>query len=93
MDGCLGGLIWWAFGYAFAYGEGGAAPNKFIGGKEFFLLVDAQTRADESYRSDGTPQFSTWMFQVRGPHTLCDVALLLHLRALADIPLTLRLRS
>lgn len=32
MDACIGGMVWWAWGYGLAYGEG----NGFIGEKFFF---------------------------------------------------------
>lgn len=32
MDACIGGLVWWAWGYGFAFGSG----NDFIGGDYFF---------------------------------------------------------
>ena len=33
MDACIGGVVWWAIGYAFAYGE---LSGGFIGTKYFF---------------------------------------------------------
>lgn len=53
LDACVGGLVWWAFGYSFAYGEGGATPNEFIGGKNFFL----------SSPKDVQGVWAFWMFQ------------------------------
>ena len=38
MDACIGALIWFAFGYAFAFGDGDDGP--FIGKKNFFLVQD-----------------------------------------------------
>ena len=32
LDACIGGVVWWAFGYGIAYGEG----NGFIGEKFYF---------------------------------------------------------
>ena len=32
LDACIGGVVWWAFGYGIAYGEG----NGFIGEKYYF---------------------------------------------------------
>lgn len=34
LDTCIGALVWWAWGYAFAFG--GAEENGFIGTKYFF---------------------------------------------------------
>lgn len=34
MDACIAGLVWWALGYGFAYGD--AKANGFIGTKYFF---------------------------------------------------------
>ena len=41
MDACIGGLVWWAWGFAFAFGgeinkEGDYDGNGFIGTKYFF---------------------------------------------------------
>ena len=33
MDACIGGVVWWAIGYAFAYGD---LSGNFIGTKYFF---------------------------------------------------------
>lgn len=38
MDACIGGLVWWAWGYGFAFGNGSAsdpANNGFIGNDYF----------------------------------------------------------
>mmetsp|Transcript_36817 Transcript_36817/g.80214 ORF Transcript_36817/g.80214 Transcript_36817/m.80214 type:complete len:491 (-) Transcript_36817:147-1619(-) len=36
LDACFGAPMYWAFGYAFAYGEG-SSTNGFIGNNDFFL--------------------------------------------------------
>lgn len=55
MDACIGGLVWWAFGFAFAYG-GTSDPdwNGFIGTSNFFAVGFDDTKPD-SYRD--------WFFQ------------------------------
>ena len=65
MDACLGVLIWWAFGFAFAFGVEGANPNAFIGGKQFFMLNYAPTEVNAiPYASSPTPNsFAFWFFQ------------------------------
>jgi len=65
MDASLGALIWWAFGFAFAFGEGGSNPNAFIGTKQFFLLnYTSDTTAFDPYEYAPTPQsFAFWFFQ------------------------------
>ena len=50
MDACIGGLVWWAWGYAFAYGEG----NGFIGTKYFFGI---------GFEDEGSAQYGGWFFQ------------------------------
>mmetsp|Transcript_17800 Transcript_17800/g.60733 ORF Transcript_17800/g.60733 Transcript_17800/m.60733 type:complete len:444 (-) Transcript_17800:126-1457(-) len=55
LDACLGALIWWAFGYSFAYGPDGESPNAFIGGTDFFMY--------DSGPSHSGPAFAGWMFQ------------------------------
>ncbi len=37
LDACVGGLFFWAFGYAIAYGVSGEASNGFMGDGQFFL--------------------------------------------------------
>jgi len=56
LDACLGAILWWACGYAFAFAPG----NEFIGGKEsdggYFLGNTGEDTAD------ATP-YIWWMFQ------------------------------
>lgn len=49
MDACIGGLVWWACGYAFAYGD---VDGGFIGSK-YFLGMGLE---------DG-PGYVDWFFQ------------------------------
>lgn len=37
LDACVGGLCFWAFGYAIAYGLSGEESNGFIGDRNWFL--------------------------------------------------------
>ncbi|GMH40352.1 hypothetical protein BSKO_08256 [Bryopsis sp. KO-2023] len=55
IDACISALVWWAVGFAFAYGDDGLAPNPFIGGKNFLLLDDKMT--------SGPSFWSFWLFQ------------------------------
>ena len=65
MDACLGVIIWWAFGFAFAFGIEGANQNAFIGTKQFFLLNYAPSTANDiPYAYSPTPNsFAFWFFQ------------------------------
>ena len=64
MDACIGGVVWWVCGYAFAYGElspkapedhvGDANPNGFIGSTKFF--------ANDFTAGDYTAWFFQWAF-------------------------------
>ena len=47
MDACIGGLVWWACGYAFAFGD---ADGGFIGTKYFFAAGDGM-------------DYTAWFFQ------------------------------
>ena len=57
LDAALGTLIWWAIGFAFAYGEGGALPNPFIGGRHFFGIDMIE---EEDTEGAG---YASWFFQ------------------------------
>lgn len=46
MDACIGALVWWAWGYGFAYGD---VDGGFIGKKYFF-----------GYNMEG--QYAAWFF-------------------------------
>lgn len=50
MDACIGGLVWWAWGFAFAYGA--PETNSFIGSKYFFGM---------DLEADG--KYADWFFQ------------------------------
>lgn len=50
MDACIGGLVWWGIGYAFAYGA--PEENGFIGTKYFF----GAGLADDN-------MYAAWFFQ------------------------------
>ncbi|GMH39248.1 hypothetical protein BSKO_07146 [Bryopsis sp. KO-2023] len=55
LDACVSGVLWWAVGYSFAYGEGGSISNGFIGATNFF-----SSKLDES--TDGPYFFAEWLF-------------------------------
>jgi len=71
FDTCLCGLLFWAVGYAFMFGEG----NAFIGTHGFFLIGDPnpQATADAikagaplvagTYLATGIPVIAHWIFQ------------------------------
>jgi Amt family ammonium transporter len=40
LDACLGTLVWFAWGFAFAFGADADDPNDFIGGTAFYFLED-----------------------------------------------------
>jgi len=65
IDACLGVLIWWAFGFAFAYGVEGSNPNAFIGGQQFFLVNYQPAFSNDSpYLYVPTPNsYAFWFFQ------------------------------
>lgn len=65
IDACLGVLIWWAFGFAFAYGTEGSNPNAFIGGQQFFLVNYQPAFSNSSpYLYVPTPNsYAFWFFQ------------------------------
>lgn len=54
MDACIGAVLWWAFGYAIAYGDDGANDNPIVGVRYFFLL---------GTKDFSPPFFANWMFQ------------------------------
>lgn len=56
LDGCLGAIVWWGFGYPFAYGGPYAQDkrNPFIGGTNFFMSDDNQVSGE---------YYAGWMFQ------------------------------
>eukprot|EP00210_Caulerpa_lentillifera_P004143 g3949.t1 len=55
VDSCVAALIWWAFGYPFAFGDGDSL-RRFIGGSKFFLgHVDVDNDDDQVY--------AEWFFQ------------------------------
>ncbi|GMH35861.1 hypothetical protein BSKO_03729 [Bryopsis sp. KO-2023] len=54
LDACVGAIIWWALGYSLAFGEGGAKPNVFIGGRHFFMW-----KAEDV----GVKFYGLWLFQ------------------------------
>jgi Amt family ammonium transporter len=56
VDTCLCGLLFWAFGFAFMFGEG----NGWIGTNYFFLGVNTTTA---TYGSTGVAMFAFWVFQ------------------------------
>jgi Amt family ammonium transporter len=54
VDTCLCGALFWAFGFAFMFGEG----NGFIGRQYFFLQ-----NVPDTYGSTGVPMLAFWLFQ------------------------------
>ncbi|MEO8540336.1 MAG: ammonium transporter [bacterium] len=50
LDACVGGLLFWASGYAIAFGVSGDSSNGFMGDGNFFL-------------SGGFEAYGSWMFQ------------------------------
>jgi Amt family ammonium transporter len=58
MDACIGGMVFWAWGYAFAYG---GEPGAFIGTKYFF-----------GYEMEG--QHAAWFFQFAFACTPASIA-------------------
>jgi len=71
MDLAAGAFVWWAFGFAFAYGGGdysGGPANGFIGAQGFFFIkgYDACDEADSLCLYPITPKydsFAGWLFQ------------------------------
>lgn len=61
LDACLGGMVWWAVGYPFAYGAGGASPNAFIGGTNFFMYTG--TTYTKDHEGSSGYFYAGWMFQ------------------------------
>ena len=53
LDACAGGVVWWAVGYSFAYGD--SEYNEFIGSRNYFMYSLVQSNADGYYAG--------WMFQ------------------------------
>ena len=54
LDACAGGIVWWAVGYSFAYGDS-EKKNEFIGSRNYFMWSLTQSSADGFYAG--------WMFQ------------------------------
>lgn len=54
LDACAGGLVWWACGYSFAYGDS-EKKNEFIGSRNYFMWSQTQSMAAGYYAG--------WMFQ------------------------------
>lgn len=52
MHALVGGLVWWAWGFAFAYGD---VNGGFIG-KKFFVGIGMDTGKDSDY------QYANWWF-------------------------------
>jgi len=50
LDACIGGVVWWAFGYGIAYGEG----NGFIGEKFYFGIGFEE--------KENSAQYGNWFF-------------------------------
>ncbi|CAD7695065.1 unnamed protein product [Ostreobium quekettii] len=67
LDACLGALVWYGWGYSFAYGEGGKHPNEFIGGTNFFMSNSNDVSPDPELRERGlnnaNEYFALWLFQ------------------------------
>ncbi|KAK3235142.1 hypothetical protein CYMTET_54639 [Cymbomonas tetramitiformis] len=63
LDACLGGMVWWAVGYPFAYGTGGASPNAFIGGANFFMYKGTTSMNDSDGSAPSGYFYAGWMFQ------------------------------
>jgi len=63
MDVCTGTLVWWFWGYAFAYGvpDNAIEANGFIGHQYFAGTNMLTTAADDSIT--GTGHFKDWFFQ------------------------------
>jgi ammonia channel protein AmtB len=54
MDACLGGLIWYLFGFGLAYDDGDGPGNPFIGSSSFNFALSG---VDDSAGDDnGTPR-------------------------------------
>lgn len=66
LDTCVGSLVWWAWGYSFAFGENGARPNSFIGGTNFFMSNSNDVSPREDERANGfnnaSEFFALWLF-------------------------------
>ncbi|CAD7695064.1 unnamed protein product [Ostreobium quekettii] len=64
LDTALGSLVWWAWGYPFAYGENGKYPNEFIGGTNFFMSNsdDVSPRENEVDFNNANKYFALWLF-------------------------------
>lgn len=54
MDACVGAMVWWICGFAFAFGLKEDSDNTFIGSQYFFA-----NKLDE----DGAPGYGWWFFQ------------------------------
>ncbi|CAD7698915.1 unnamed protein product [Ostreobium quekettii] len=64
LDTSLGSLVWWAWGFPFAYGENGDHPNEFIGGTNLFMSNsnDVSPRDDEVGFNNANRYFAFWLF-------------------------------
>ena len=62
LDACIGAVLFWAFGFAFAFGgKGEALP--FIGANYFFLMdIDAENGRNAVFAAGGYG-FAFWTFQ------------------------------
>merc|ERR1719480_412812 len=60
MDACVGTIIWFVFGYGFAYGIP-KTPNEFVGTTSFAGSGFMETDADGNLT--GTNHFKDWFFQ------------------------------
>jgi Amt family ammonium transporter len=65
LDACIGAIMWWAFGYAIAFGTD-KDRNKFAGGGDgylFFNKVDAANEDPNALGQPGVAYYQTWFFQ------------------------------
>jgi len=51
MDACIGAMVWWIFGFAFAFGL--KEDSTFIGSKYFFAI---------GLEEEGAPGYGFWFF-------------------------------
>ena len=62
LDACIGAVLFWAFGFAFAFGgKGDALP--FIGANYFFLMDIDAGHGKNAVFADGGYGFAFWTFQ------------------------------
>jgi len=62
MDACVGTLVWYIWGYAFAYGAPENNVNEFMGHKHFAGSYMMTTEGSEKAIT-GTNHFKDWFFQ------------------------------